>query len=357
LRVPFFILLLGLVALTGCRKRESARYERFKTQLVQEAFEHLAEGRSGRTAKLLQRLQDVSPDEPFYALALAHEQERQAFRQLNQLLVKGRLDKAREFLQQGTGRGASGSPGFARAERIVAALQALEEHLRELPFANSADAEAALKRWEEHLPILNQSPAFQAWLAEQQNDLERLRAKERDEALARLTPACDLAIVSGDPNADLILARIKALDRDYVLLSVVEAGPAAALAGAPRSNSDPDAAALFLASVEMAACRSWFALSADAKATLRKGLADEPVGSLSGLLVRALLAAEAGDVGDAATRVRELAAAAAIGPAFVDCLLQRAVLPEHQFAARCWRSPFPSVSDLLNRIAQLRENR
>ena len=76
--------------------------------------------------------------------------------------------------------------------------------------------------------------------------------------------------------------------------------------------------------------------------------------SLSGQLLKAAAAAEAGQYDEAVRNLHALAGQAAVDKTHVERLLSRYVLTPRAAEAWCWRAPCPGVADILACIIQLR---
>ena len=356
MRFRFFAAFLGLLCLSGCRKPEAAPRDRFRTQLSLEAYDALAAGRTDRALKLLHRLQDIYPQHSFYALAIAHERSRAAIGAFNGLLRDGRqapaLRYAREQLAQGTL-----VAGFDEAEPLATSLIATAEYLEKLPFPDSESASAALNGLEKHRAALAKSTRFSEWWAGQQAVLEHIRAAERAVVLRQLLASLDLALVTEDPVAEILLAQAEALAPEGILARALAAGLTGRWDELPQLMQDVGREWQGASSLEAAMCYNWPPPAHCLEGALQNALEDLQVNSFSGLLLRLLVAAETGDLEGAVSFARDLAGLTAIGPTFCRYLLETNALPRQQFAASCWRSPFPGVSDYVNRITQLREHR
>jgi len=355
LRILFFAGFLVLSGLCGCDRDEVLPRDRLRLQLVAETFEALAAGDGEEACRLLERVQDIAPDQDFYRAALAHEQERQRTARLNARLAMGDLEGAAAVLRSADHGGAGTGALAARAQPVLDALTALTADLRVLPYASADAAAVALARQEQREALLS-APAYQAWLQRRRDRLDRLRERERRVALRELVCAYDLAVVSAAPEAGLILAQIAVLEPAHPLLYWIETGLAGdwdrvRQAAQPQSVLTPTRQA----ALEMAACGHWSLLPGNLRQTLFRLLRERPTASLAGALLRTLLAGAAGDAAAAANSVRELAALTTVAPSWVGILLELGVMERAQFQAGCWRSPCPAVTDFLDRVVQLRE--
>jgi hypothetical protein len=241
------------------------------------------------------------------------------------------------------------------AERQLAALTAVQKYVEHSSYADAAAAAAAVQQLVTQTTVLAAIPVFSDWLKEEQAMVSALQARERLRTLHQLLPACDLAVVAEAPAQETILAQIRELVPDHPVIAPVEATLGRQWTDlvqiARRAAADP----ALLGGLELAVCRGWFDLPQEVKAALTGVLETSPPVLLSGVAVRALLAAEAGAITAAAPLAREVVAVTAVGPAKVARFVDRSVLPAPMFNATCWRSVVPSVPDVLDRVSQLRD--
>ncbi len=344
--------LLGVWLLgTGCREAEAPPYERLHTRLKQDVFSELATGHSERAARLSARVQDLCPDEPFFALAAAREHDRGTISALNAHLRAGRVSAASDLLKREAQAGGL-SAATAAAQGVCEGCLAIRDYLAELPFSDADAAAEALAVLEAHTGALASSEAFRAWHSEQRALVAALDARQRAVAAERLVAALDRAAVSGRPDPQLLLSQLTELSPSHPLLVFATADAIAdVLADATLAEDDGAARA-----AEIAICCRWLDFGpADRKRIATLVRTDLPPATLCGLLLRALSGLEQRDADVSIRWLRELAGVHTIGSAWVALFMESAVLPQRQFTAGCWRTPFPAVPDLLSRLIQMRE--
>ena len=354
LRASLFALFAAILCGTGCRESSHPELERLNTQLIQAAFDELATGEPDRAIKLLQRLGDTGRGAAFLQEARARERECRALLQFRALVRQGRFADARKLLDAEASH-AGLSAQLGKASKLLPALAALSACSQSVRFAGSEQAGAALSGLAAYDAVLGESSTFRAWRREQQRAVTVLRASERAAVVRQLVCEYDLAVVAGDPAADTVLALLALEQPGHPLLrppgrlltagrwDVSELGPAGGASGGTSAD------------LEISACRHWTVLSGPTRDRLREITRDRQPVTLRRILLRVLLDSRTPDLGGAVARIRELAAVVPVSPAFLAGLLKESVMPPTQFRAGCWRCPFPSVTDYLTRLVQVRE--
>ena len=348
----FFVLLGVSILVTACRPRQPQRYSLLELQLLEEALDRLGSDRSAAARKPLERLRDSLPDQSFPVSALAHENERLAVLQLNQILARGDVGAGAGLVEEWAASGRAPAL-LPEARRLVRAIAALQAYCARIPFRDSETATAALATLRPHRSILRRGSKFELWLAARDAAVQALRAAEKAATLRQLWYDYDLAVVDESRDPALLLAEIESLEPEHSGLGAVKlAGradwaefQALATAAMPDANS--------LAGIEAAICVWWPAIPAAVRRGLRAALLRQGPQSLAGVLAHCLLGAVMTEPGTESPGA--VAALAPFGRSRVRDLLEQRVLPPHQFRAGCWRSPVPAVSDILQRISQLRE--
>jgi hypothetical protein len=322
--------------------------------MVQAMFEQLAAGRSEDALRSVSRLQDLSPGQPLLALARMHEEKRLVLTRASASLAQGELRETQRLLAAQKAR-LGASPAFAVAEALVDSLQAVAAYEQQLPFADSFAAGTALARVVAAQPALAGSGTFHVWLQRQTTMVEALRQVERERCLRQLAQAYDLAVVSGAANRELVLAQLLALEPRHPVARFREllgsAGPSELTGFLAAQLPGQGAEAVTL---EAALCCHWDSVPAATREAARDRLAAEAA-SLAGLLLRARIAAEGGARGTAVTLAERLCRQVPLRRDVLSDLVTQAVLAPGQFTARPWRATFPTMTDWLNRLTQVRE--
>ncbi|OGV78531.1 MAG: hypothetical protein A3K19_17975 [Lentisphaerae bacterium RIFOXYB12_FULL_65_16] len=349
----FFIIACLSCILCGCGKPPVPSSNHLAAQLLQETFKALAEDSNGRSLKLLRRLGDMYPGDPFFTMAQAHERERLAISEVNTLLAAGRLPDADAFLQQ-TLKSDHPGPTLLRARELSVQLSALRRYLALLPFPDSEQTVAAMNLLRQQQTQTGLSPSFAAWWDDQEAARVRQQVRERAVAAGQLLQAVDLAAVQEDPAIWTLLAHIRCLNPGYPGLSSIETCLAGNWADVtPRFGAD-SATGGNLAGLEVGTLLCWPRLPTETRHAIQSHFQQHGASSLSGLLLQALLAATEGQVDASLAAMRELAASTPLGRTTCRALLETLGLPATQFSAGCWRPSAPSVPDLLSRVQQFR---
>jgi len=341
-----------VIGLCGCVENATPAYDRFQSLLIQRVFEELALGETKQAVTLLQRLGDMAPDQPFYRLALAHEQERETLSALNGLVSAGKFVAAQQHVRQRSLHG--GAPAsLTTVEALAGACQSMEAYGRLGPFAGSESAREAMTAFRGSDTLLLTSSVYRSWLAEQEATVEALAAEERAVVLRQLCAAYDHAVVSGSVGVDAILGQVTALSPDHPLVTLTEAGLCRRWRDLLREPVPGDEEGQF--AFQVTACQFWAELGAAERKTVCDIVRQQDTCSLSGVLLEVLSAVELGDFAVASVSLRELAPSVSIAPHWVAWLVERGIGRHSHFQAGCWRTPFPSVPDMVNRVIQLRE--
>jgi len=310
-------------------------------------------GDTQRSLDALARLEDASASDPFAAAARERVEHHDRLVTINEALRQGRIDDASRLVDQATG------PGFraaAQAAPAVAAVAALQQYLRQQPFATSDDGEVALRALNPHRALLETSPAFCEFAQQQTAALAALRRREEVAVVDWLVGELDTAAVSGAPFCAERLAHLAAIRPDHDVVKTWEAACASDLKALNRLSGLTAGEATARRSFEVGICLAWYDMSPAAWQAVAPPLALGSPASASGQLLKAAAAAEVGQYEEAVRSLQTLAslAQATVASRHVARLLSRYVLTPQQAQAWCWRTPCPGVADILACIIQLR---
>lgn len=356
MRRPWWLILaVGLIG-AGCSREAAPDYDGMESRLLAEVLDGLRHGDPADTLAALQKLSDVDPDSRLPDLVVAHERDRELVVRLNRHLAAGELEQAGEILRYQRRFGDMGTSLMAWSG-LPDALRAMEIYIQGKPYPTSAGANRALARLDEYQPLLEHSPAFQSFLAAEQETNRHLAAAERDRITQSLVWDVDQLVLVGDSRAEDVLALIVAtVGEDHPLPATVRA-VARGDWRRVKELSEAKTSGLYQSEyLEIAFAMFWDELSPEVRRALGRGLMNLPPCTLSGLLLHARYAAFYGRMDDAVAYVRELSSSVQMTPRIVGRILQSMVLPKAAFSAPCWQTPCPSVSDFLDRIDQLRAN-
>jgi len=346
--------LTGLLLLfTGCNRVKAPDYDRLQYQLLRDYF--AATNDPVQAEKLLDKLADLSPGQPLITLARKQEQFRQVMFTLNRLARERRLEEARNFItlmkaQHGP------LPELLQAETIFNALAAVENYRKQQPYSRSADAVKALEPVLRQGSVLNPEPAFGIWLQAQDEDIRQLKARELIQEFNRKLLDLDRLLISGAPNAGTLLQEMKKMN-----VPTAEAGPALQGLTVPVPDFPASLEALTASPAsplrtvaEIRLCQAWPELTrAQQDAIASRFEKAEPV-SRHGKLLQIRILARRGQMAEAIIRSQDLIRQTALSKELVSEGLTVFVLPKEQFLARNWLTPFPTFTDFLLRLEQLR---
>lgn len=349
-----FLLPAVWLALAGCGRSEAPAPAVLHSQLLRDACDALLAGDAARARRSLERLRDTSPGDGFAGAALERVEHHVALTQINDALRQGRVEEASRLVREATG------PAFSAATQagpMVAALVAFKGYLDIRPFTTVDSAEAALRALNPQRPLLDQSPAFLAFIQEETAALTGLRQREEDAVVEWLVSELDAAAVNGAPLVAQRLAHLAALRPQHPLVQTWAAAWVSDVRALNQlsglSAQDPASRRAF----EVGVCLAWPQMNAAAWRVVADPLALGQPAGLSGQLLQAAAAAGVGQYDKAVSDLRALAAQSAIEPRHVTRLLSQYVLSPRQAEAWCWRTPCPGVADVLGCIVQLRTSR
>jgi len=351
-----WLVALLLLSAAGCGRDQTPAYNRLPFEITQAFFAATDKGDVVQAEKELKRLQDITPNQPFSVISRREMNLRKRQAEAIQFCQQGRLEEAQKVLrevQQQFGQ----VPELQEIEQTITALQAVQAYSRQAPFTSSAAGTKALALVLAQKTALAGSAAFQSWLQVQERAIAGLRRRESSQELRQLLQAYDLALVSakGEPNA--VLRQITDLApgnptaesaRQLLVLPADQLDPWMAK---PEAWAEP----LGGLCLELVFAREWPRLTLAAQQRLASlELPPEPFSS-SGMLLRARLAAVKGSIIPAAAWVERLARQTPVAKPLVEEGLTTLLFPKDQFQARAWRAPFPSITDYLDRLEQLRQ--
>lgn len=342
--------LLGL-GFCGCRRDIPPPAEGLRSQLLRDACDALLAGDTQRSLDALSRIADASPNDPFAAAARERVEHHDRLVAINRALREGRVEDASRLVDQATG------PGFraaAQAAPVVEAVAALQQYLRQLPFATSDAGEVALRALNPHRALLDTSPAFCEFAQQQTAALAALRRREEIAVVEWLVGELDDAAVTGAPFCAERLAHLAALRPEHPLVKAWEAACGSDLKGLSRLSDQTAGEATARRAFEVGICLAWHDMSPAAWQAVSPPLALGTPASASGQLLKAAAAAEVGQYGEAARSLRALASQTTLANRHVARLLGQYLLSPAQAQAWCWRTPCPGVADVLACIIQLR---
>lgn len=334
------LFLPSLLSLNGCGDSsvQQPEYSRLRAQVTVDAFEALANEPPAVAIPRLQRLEALLPNHDFPPLALEHERLRAVIRGVNDSIANGRFEKARSIAREASKRGRNAEVLDSVLDRVDA-LTAWDRYIEKKPFERSEQAREALDRLKDRGENLLNQPGFSAWLNEEKERIEAMALRERREQVALMATYLEIAAVRERPSAGLMAAQIADLVVTNIDMPMNEHEWLSRLAGWTREGS-------------------WVYSGYDCGTMLERRLMNAQNGcrSVAGQLMRARLAARNGNRSSALDILTRLWSKGdvPIGDGVRRELLQTLVLRSNQYRASPWRSAFPSVPDVLNRLAHIR---
>jgi hypothetical protein len=349
-----FSLLAAWLVVSGCGRQEPPAADTLHSQLLREACDALQAGDLTRAQRAVKRLADVSPGDTFAGAAKERIEHHAALAQINDAIRHGDVKAAARALREPTG-----SAFYAEAEAgpAVDALAAFKAYLGKRPFATVEAAETALRALNPHRPLLDPSPAFLAFMAQETAAIAALRAREEETVVEWLATELDAAAVSGAPLTAERLAHLAALRPQHPLVQAWAAAWVSDIRTLNQLSALTGQDGASRRAFEVGICLAWPRLSAAAWRAVADPLALGQPASLSGQLLQAAAAATVGRYDAAVRNLHALGAQTTIDPQHITRLLSLYVLAPRQAEAWCWRTPCPGVTDVLGCIVQLRTSR
>ncbi len=357
MRAVFFVVILAVLA-AGCRPPPVPAFEDVSGQIMADYFAAAAGSDATQAERQLKRLQDALPEAVFPTLARRKTRLRVVLVDLNKLLRDGRVEEAAVFITKAV-RELGPVPDLKRADEAVQALRTVFLYRRQGPFLRSDAMEQALVPVLARQAVLERSPEFKQWLARQTHAVTDLRRKETESEAQKLFSAYDDALLTGRTDPDACLTRLAVLGANS---AAVARTLELVRTPADRLEAWLDQAAAWAdpvqaGSLEVAFCREWAKLTPAVRARLALQKFPAEPATLCGILLRARLALAAGNLPQATAWAERLVRQTPVSEALLTEGLCALVLPRDQFRARTWRAPFPTLTDFLNRLEQLRQTK
>ena len=360
MRTLFFTLALltAFLGTSGCGEKDAVPApDRVPAQATQALFRALAANRKADLERALGRLRDLNPQDPF---PQQFRQQLDGLVEINRCLAQGRLSGAQQVLAR-LEREIGAVPALLPARDALAALAAVAAYHRGEPYRTSQTLEQALTALRIVEAPLKEAPAYADWIKLQELQLARLVRREKLAAFTTRLLAYDADMTAGSRDALKSLAVLRAVAAGMTNLPtaaklvLAETPGLAELEGCllPARWQDRDERP----ALELLFCREWPRLTPE----LRARLAPLAIGpaiptTVSGkiLLIRACLAT--GQNRRAREWTEHVARRHAVSPELAGAALTAFALPPEQFRSKPWSTPFPTVTDYLERLEQLRRS-
>lgn len=360
----FFNLLSALVLptllLCGCGKRSAPPYDRVRSQLIVSACDNISNGQTDNAINDLQRLLDIDPHNVFAEAALHHEQQRRLLTEANALIARADHAALRLWLDHVIREGQA-CPELLAVRDVVPALAALDDFLAHGPWQNAAERQQALATFAPHLPVLQQSTAFQAFYHAEKEQLAAMRFQEQRQTAQRLLREIDVALFSGQRQQQAALldefaaaAPSHPLQR-YITHLHAKTGVTSlqALLAATDKEIPAEEAAL---AVVLAVTLQWHELSQPVRLAILKHCRQMPTApSLCGAWLKARANHHPQHYQELFSYLHSLPNPPPLSKELLQDYLNFVLLPKQSVNAWCWRSPAPGVTDFLARLKQVGE--
>ena len=360
--IAYLLLALTLPALLlcGCGKRTAPPYDRMRSQLLLSACDNIGNGQTDDAISDLQRLLDIDPHNVFAEAALHHEQQRRLLTEANALIARADHLALRLWLDQVIREGQA-CPELLAVRDVVPALAALDDFLAHGPWQNAAERQQALMTFDPHLPVLQQSTAFQAFYHTEKEQLAAMRFQEQRQTARRLLHDIDLALFSGlqQRQAALLDEFAAAVPghplQRYITHLHAKTGTASLQALLSAADKDIPAEETALA-VVLAATLQWHELSRPVRLAILEHCRQMPtVPSLCGAWLKARADHHPQHYQELFSYLRNQPNPPPPSRELLQDYLNFVLLPKQSVTAWCWRSPAPGVTDFLARLKQVGE--
>jgi hypothetical protein len=339
-------LLLFLAAACG-QKQSAAPYLSDRGELLRGAFAALAADDSENAQHYLERLAILSDDDNFAQLCLAQEVRRQAMTQLNRSLIGGDPAKVDEVIQEQI-KFHGAKSGLENLRTLPAALQRLAQANSRMPWTSSSQATSDLDGLAIYEAPLRNLPSYRQWKEAALRQQESLRIQDQTERGVALLLKADAEIAAGFSwrSRFLPMENPQVVGANLAVVATAIAADATAEKALLKAASLPDPQRR-LAGEILGWCfgRPDFVIANSPAATTCGTLLET-----EGLLIR-------GRMQEARLRLLAMAAGETLASAHRQRLLQAAGLDSNDVGAQCWKTPVPSVPDLLNRAILWQERR
>ncbi len=327
--------------------------------MTRELFDALASRDTARIDKVLSRIQDASPADLFPELLRRQIRLRDGLGEINRELAQGRLSAAQAVLAR-LRRQLGETPELLAVNETLNALAAVSNHRRHAPYRTSAlarkslDAVAAMET-----PVQN-SPLYAAWKKTQEETIAQLVVQERLASFRKRLLAYGTLAAADDPAAGTELAALRTEASSLPELSAAvrlllgEVPETAALEPFLAPAAWKDAAAR--PALEILFCREWPRLpeALRNRAALLPDL--DKSATVCGELLEIRAAVQSGRTPQACRLAERLLRSHAVAPSLVAEWMGAMILPQEQLKGKAWTAPFPTLTDYLDRLEQLRRS-
>lgn len=333
------LLTVSMLVQSGCGNSDTAKVQLsdLDTQIFEQTIHALATGRPEDSLSKIDRLKGLYPRATFLHLASEHEQRRQAMLALNKRVVNGEINSARTLAEDQSVL-LSGDTSYRRIISHLNALDTLHSYISQRPYSEAATARTALLKLQKHEETLSTIPDYNAWFKRQKRIIAQRAAVEQKQSMRQLIYSLDVAAMGGKDQVSLMLA---------VLVTDL-----------PEAEDSPTKS--LKSAIADVTGRAPLAMQDHGLGIAFEHEVSQPSGSgtpgASSALLEAVRQVRRGKAHQAVALLKKLPLRHhGIAPVAHAVLLRRLLLPEEQYHAACWRTPFPGVPDYLARLIQLHQ--
>ena len=360
--VSGLFLLLPVLLTAGCGRGDASQSlpprDTLKSQVVFDLFNALEAENVKVALSSIERLRGFTDETEFLDLTEQRERNRWLIQRTRIFLDKGEYSTAVDFVERYMQH--EGVSNFADSLRgQLVALNEIVEFRRNYPFASATDAEDRLSLLSRNVHAIREYKQVQDWLTRQSQLVQDQRLMEQEKEVAPLLFAADQHTVNGRfDDAHLLVSQLARELPSHPLVKLRRAMASGNYEELRSTIVEHRRDTTFNRNLEIAAALCWEQLQ-DYQPFLNamyKYLRFWPPASLSGVRLRIQLAFMKGQTALAVRQVRQLREwGTQLDRRLIGRLMGDSILSREQFQARPWRAPFPTVTDVLNRIAQIRE--
>lgn len=349
------IVLLGVVV-TGCGRSETPpTYNRLRAQLIMDLCTALESNNPQAALNATDRLSPLAPQAPFLELIQHRENARLILEKANDLLVKGKPQKAMRHLEQQP-QLEQRAPQQARLmQKTIHEIAALHRYVRQQPYTNAQQALNALAALTQENQMLLNVEHFRKWAGQQETRLVSKRADEIVNSIAQLYENGISDYSAARKKCREEIAEFQAQHPDHVLAKIwqgLESNRFKWDALVKQAVGEDDVKRVISTVISL----NWSELTSTQIREIYALIHDSDCTTAVEWRTKALIAANRNHQSQALKAVqRMLETGGAVDPQMVRIMMERVVMAPTQFKARPWRTPLPQINDIFDILTQLKE--
>ena len=363
LTIKFMLITVGL--LNGCGRSDppAPPYNQMRSQIVEELFEALNEENLVQALNHLERLAGLTDTATSVETLRTHARNHRLMQQVNRLLAEGLLNDAREIAEEHV-RNYGADIFNQKIIDSIGELRLIRQYLVNRSGADSSTLQTRLQELTERMDNIGQYIAVQEWLDQQRRHIAELRQQEIDARVRQIVSLVEVKIVD-DQRDDIagLMEELSELRPNH---------PLPAMRRRLRQEEPVGFPQPFLANLEMAPEQErqliklamlvdWPAAAArehNFADAVYEYIKETPPATTIDYILRIRLAARLDQPAAMLEYVRALINdGGSLDRATLDYVVRHKFLPPEQAMSRPWLTPFPTVTDLLNRLMQINEYR